>query len=1093
MERFTPTRDVTTLLAPAMLARKNKPATPRIAVLSLAFATCMAAAFAQSSTSSSAAIQSNSAPASASEKAAGLNPKNPAAPITIELYSLKVRFENDGKNTRQLDIRVKAGTDEGASELKTLSFDYDSANEKVSLVFLRVTKPNGSTVEAKPDTLADGPAPAVKDAPAFSELREAHVTVPAMAPGDTLSYEVVTTTEQPPAPGEFWFSHSFLSARPAIDEELEINVPSARAIHIQTAPGFTPQISTSGDRKIYSWKRLNAPAAAGSPEEPPKPPDVVLTTFTTWDALSKWLVAMERTASAPSADLTSKSQSLIADQKSDAEKIEALYDFAAKQVHLARIPAEQTNFQIHDAAKVLSAGYGDELDKCALLAAMLNADGFRASIALVPSGQKFDPDLPWPGGVAHAVVHVMASKDAFWMDPSADTLPFQLLLPNSRGKDALVASTTAAPYFAKTPVDPPFPSTQDVDIRGNVTSLGKLTAHIRYTLRGDNEFELRTAFERTPQTEWKSVAQTMASIDGLHGTVTSVTPSDVTDTRDPFTLNFVLVFPDFLDWSRPKVLIPLLLPAFGMPDAPTDTTKPIDLGSPLTVTAKLTLNLPVNDSPHMPVGAGVKRDYAEYRSEYSAQDHSITAQRTLRFVSRELPASSRSDYQTFAAAVQSDESQGLEVDNITPGVPAEANARDLMQAGAAEMQNQHFANALLLFQQVEQVNPKQANLWLSMGTAQLELGEYDDAIVSFQKQAQANPKDESVNNLLGVTFYDQKKYDQAEAAFKKQIDLKPLDQQAYTYLGAVYIDEKQFDKAHAQLEKAEVLDPDSAAVRIRLGQAELGLGKTADALADFEKASTLSPSPLIANDIAYALAQNKAALPRAKEYADAAVGPTENSLGEIDLQHFTANSIVSMNELPAFWDTLGWIYFQQGKTAEAKPLIEAAWRLNQESDTGDHLAQIYGASGQKDLATRTYKDALAAGTASADTRERLKKLLSAARTNAAIDADTKRAAADLVRERTVALGSTTVTGHAEVLVLLASGATGATVRDARFLAGDGKLASVTERIRKASFPPVLPPGSHARIVLRGAVTCSAKTAKCELVFDRPRDLLAGAN
>ncbi|MGC1582114.1 MAG: tetratricopeptide repeat protein, partial [Candidatus Acidiferrales bacterium] len=601
-----------------------------------------------------------------------------------------------------------------------------------------------------------------------SELREAHVTVPPMAPGDTLSYEEVTSLVKPPAPGEFWFSHSFLSARPAIDEEVEINVPAERTIHVQTAPQFPAKISTADGRKIYSWKRLNAVPTGNGSAEPGKPPDVALTTFVNWDALAKWFAGMDRNAATSTDDLTGKSKDLVAEQKTDADKIETLYEYVAKQIHLLRIPAEQSEFQIHDAAKVLSA------------------DGFHANVALLPTGEKFDPELPWPGAIAHAVVLAAAGKDTFWMDPSAGTLPFRLLLPNSRGKSALVASSSAAPYFAETPLDPPFQSTQGVEISGNVTSLGKLTARVHYVLRGDNEYALRTAFERTPQSQWNSLAQTMATLDGLQGTVVSVKPSDPTATRDPFTLDFVLVSPDFLDWSQARVLVPLPLPAFGLPDAPADSSKPLQLGSPLAVTAKLTLELPANDVPRAPVGAAVKRDYAEYHSEYTAQEHAITAQRTLRFISRELPPSSRADYQAFAAAVQADESQGLVVENIIPGVPEEATANELMQAGASEIQDRHFANALQLFQQVLQLNPQQANLWLNTGTSQLELGKYDDAIASFHKQLEANPKDESVNALLGVALYDEKKYDQAEAAFKKQIELKPLDQDAYAYLGSVY-------------------------------------------------------------------------------------------------------------------------------------------------------------------------------------------------------------------------------------------------------------------------------------------------------------------
>ncbi|MGC1107122.1 MAG: DUF3857 domain-containing protein [Candidatus Acidiferrales bacterium] len=1077
-----------------MIIHNQKNVALQIAALCLSVFACVAHSV---EAQSSAAAQTTTPQVSAQAKpsaAADASAGNSSAPLTIEMYSLKVRFENDGTGTRQLDVRVKAGTDEGVTELKTLSFDYDSANEKIALASMRVTKANGSIVEAPPNALADDLAPAAKEAPAFSELREAHITVPAMAAGDTLSYEVVISLVKPPAPGEFWFSHSFLSSRPAIDEEVEINVPAERAIHIVTAPQFPPKISTAGGRKIYSWKRLDAVPTGDDSTEPGKPPDVALTTFANWDALAKWFAGMDRTAATATDELTEKSKDLAAGQKTDTDKIETLYEYVAKQIHLLRIPAEQAEFQIHDAAKALGAGYGDEFDKCALLGAMLSADGFRADVALLPTGDKFNPELPWPGSIAHAVVLVTAGKDTFWMDPSADTLPFRLLLPNSRGKNALIASSGAAPYFAETPVDLPFLSTQDVEISGDVTSLGKLTARVRYVLRGDNEYALRTAFERTAPSQWSSVAQTMATLDGLHGTVMSAKPSDPTATRDPFTLDFVLVAPDFLDWSQSRVLVPLLLPAFGLPDAPADSSKPVQLGSPLTVTAKLTLNLPANDTPHMPVGAAMKRDYAEYHSEYTAQEHTISAQRTLRFISRELPPSSRADYEAFSAAVQADESQGLVVNNIIPGVPPEATANELMQAGASEIQDRHFGNALQLFQQVEQLNPQQANLWLNMGTSQLELGKYDEAIASFHKQLDANPKDESVNTLLGVAFYDEKKYDQAEAAFRKQLEIKPLDQDAYTYLGTVYIDEKEFDKAQAELEKAEVLSPDSAAVRIRLGQAELGLGKTDAALADFDKASTLSPSPLVANDIAYALADRKAALDRAKEYADAAIGPTENGLSQIDLQHVTPNTVVAMDALPAFWDTLGWVYFQQGKLAEAEPLIEAAWRLNQTSDSGDHLGQFYEARGEKDLAIRAYEQSMAAGAAPAETRERLKKLLGPTTGSAAaIDASVKRAGIELVRERTVSLGKTTVNGKAEIVVLIERGPKGPVARDAKFLAGDDNLASITQRFPGASFPPILPPGTRARIVLRGAVSCSVKTAKCEFVFDRPRDLLAGSN
>lgn len=1059
------------------------------AVAFCAFAISLAAfcVRAQSSAVVGAQEKSTAQPNEAARSAAAEN----APAFTIELYSLKVRYEKDGTGTRQFDVRVKANTEDGVKELKTLAFDYNATNETFALKFLRVIKANGTTTEAAASAVTDGLAPGAKEAPEFSELREASVKVPEIAPGDTLSYEVVISVVKPAAPGEFWFSHRFLAAHPAVDEELQIDLPADSKFHLIAAPQFQPKISTENGRKLYLWKRLNAPPTGNDSEQDNHaPPDVTLTSFTSWQQFGEWFAANAKAAASASDAIGEKAKALTDAQKSDADTIRALNDFVAKQIHLVRIPPEQTNYQIHDATKILSAGYGDDFDKCALLAAMLRAAGFTADIALVPSADKFNADFPWPGAIGGAVVMASAGKDTYWMDPAPNTLPFRLLLPNMRGKEALVASLAGAPHFAETPVDPPFQSTQNVTITASVSPLGKMTARVRYVLRGDNEFALRTAFASTPQDAWKGLAQTMATLDGLQGTVVQVKASDPTATEEAFALDFTLVTPDLLDWSQKRMLVPIPLPNFGVPNIPSNANAAVKIGSPLDVTASITLRLPVNDAIHAPVGAGVTRDYAQYRSEYDAQEHEVTVKRTLRFIAREVPAAKRDDYESFSDAVEKDQAQGLVVDNLIPGVPDEATVPQLMEAGGSALQSGRYANALQLFERVEEVNPKQANLPLEIGTAQLQLGKYDEAIASFQKQIAANPQDENVNTLLGVAYYDQKKYADAEAAFKKQLTLKPLDSKAYAGLGAIYIDQKKFDQARAELEKAAVLDPQSAIVQLRAGEAYLGLAKTDEALAAFEKAASFSPTPIVSNEIAYSLAEHKVALGRAKGYAQSAVDATEKSLSNVDLRHLNNATFNATNALAAFWDTLGWIDFQQGKLEDAEPLISAAWHLNQTPDSANHLAQIYLARGQKETAIDALSESLATGSAADSTREQLSKLLGSAASKTAIDLRVKRAQAQLTRQRTVALGKASTTGKAEFLVVVAAGPNGPSVREARFIAGDDKLAPLAERLRPAAFPSLLPRGSRARIVLRGIATCSLQSAKCEFVFGRPRDVIA---
>jgi tetratricopeptide (TPR) repeat protein len=1023
-------------------------------------------------------------------------PPSSAPPFTIELYSTKARFENDGTGERRLDVRIRVQSDAGAQALHSLSFDYNSDYETFSLAFLRIKKADGSVVEAKSDAVQDRPNAIAKNAPAFSNIREARVTVPTLADGDTLSYEVVIKTIKPMAPEEFWFAHFFLTNPRALDEELTVDVPAGRSVQLRPSPQFVPTIASQAARRIYSWKRTITESdlehfasqknSAASDKRESNTPDVMLSSFASWESAGKWLAAAMANAANPSAEVKAKAESLIANGQSDSDKLAAIYDFVAKQIRLVQLPLKSASFLPHDAAQVLKDGYGDEMDKCALLLALSDAIGHHGDVALETSDGKFDSAFAFPGDVAHSIVVFGTGKEPIWLNPSTPAAPFRYLTPNLRGKQALIASMATPPHIEETPVDPPFLSTQRVDITGRVNSLGKLLAHLRYTLRGDNEYALRMAFLSTPKDQWKQTAQTMAALDGLQGEVANVSPSDPTATHDPFVLNFDLVNPLFVDWSRKEFALALPLPTFGLPDAPADPAKPIHLGSPLDVTTDLTLTLPVTDSAQAPVGSGVSRDFAEYQSHYAANDRVITAQRNLRFLAHEVPASRAADYAAFVRAIQADEGQTVLVTNMVPEVPADAAPADVMEAGVAALKSQNYANALRLFLRVRELDPKQPGLWNDLGLAQLQFGQYENAVTSFQNQLAANPKDETAISLLGVALFDEKKYDEAAAAFQKQITFKPLDPSAYTYLGTVYIQQKKFQAAVAELEKAIVLGPDDAGIRLRLGEAYLGLGQTDPALAAFQKAAALSPTAPIENEIAFSLAQHSIALDRAQHYAESALESTESQLRDLDLGHLTQQQVAGVTFLAPIWDTLGWIYFREGKLEQAESFVRPAWLLDERGDVGAHLAEIYEARGEKTLAIRTYTLALATGGAPADSRARLAKLLGG---ESSIDARLKTAKPELLRMHALPLGRSPSAGKASFLLLLQRGPSGTVVRDVKFLGGTQALAPLGDRIKRIKFPELFPVGSKVGILLPGVASCSAKMTPCEFIFETTAQLL----
>jgi hypothetical protein len=209
----------------------------------------------------------------------------------------------------------------------------------------------------------------------------------------------------------------------------------------------------------------------------------------------------------------------------------------------------------------------------------------------------------------------------------------------------------------------PFASFQRVQVNANLTAEGSLEAKVHYSMRGENELLLRVAFHQSPREKWREVAQLLALSDGFRGKVTSVTASDPYATKEPFSVEYEITQPKFVDWAKKPVRIPALLPQVGLPVLPSKAisgtaTSAIDLGTPLAVETRLTLHLPPGTIARTPTGTSVERDYATFASKYGASGSSmVTAERHLNFLRREVSAERAADYNAFVRAVQSDEAQ----------------------------------------------------------------------------------------------------------------------------------------------------------------------------------------------------------------------------------------------------------------------------------------------------------------------------------------------------------------------------------------------------------------------------------------------------
>src|SRR6266566_2096247 len=558
----------------------------------------------------------------------------------VEKLRASYRFENDGTGRREVYARIKVQSEAGVEQWGQLVVGYNSANERVEIPYVRVHKADGSTLTAPQDSVQDLSIPLERDAPVYTDYRQKHITVPGLRPGEELEYDFVTITHTPLAAGQFWMEHDFVKSGTVLDEQLELNVPKERVIKLKTKPGNDPKISEANGRRIYAWssshidedekdKDKNKDKKKKKAPKEPEPPAVQMTTFASWEEMGRWYAALEKDRRQPTPEIRARAAELTKGKTNDLDKIEALYDFVGPNFRYVSLSLGVGRFQPHAAADVLHNEYGDCKDKHTLLASLLEASGYHASSVLINSGRKLDPEIPSPSQFDHVFTLVPLGNDKVWMDSTTEVAPFRLLSAQLRKKQALIIPQDGTPHLEETPPDPPMVNRQYSAIDGKVTELGKLSAHVKYELRGDSELYMRMLFRHVPRNKWTEWVKNMSSYTGVAGEVSELDVSDPADTHTAFKISYKLDSPNFFDWSKKKSDMVLPFSQISMADADEDDTDPVKVGSPVEYLYHLHLEFPPKYTESAPLPFTMKRDYGRYEASYKADGNTFTADRTL--------------------------------------------------------------------------------------------------------------------------------------------------------------------------------------------------------------------------------------------------------------------------------------------------------------------------------------------------------------------------------------------------------------------------------------------------------------------------------
>ena len=1038
----------------------------------------------------------------------------------VELMSTHVSFDKDGSRSREQVTRVRVNTDAGVKTWGLLSLPYQSATETVEVVYVRVHKPDNSTVVTPEDNIQDLDAEITRSAPFYSDLREKHIAVKGLASGDTLEYDVKWHPTKPLIPGQFWFEYNFEREGIVLDEHVEVRAPAERPAKFK-GPQSTQSVTTDGNVRVYSWTHSRLDDTKDPDSDKRKEdaaigrlaaPDVQFSSFQSWEEVGRWYWSLQKERVEPSPAVRAKAAELTKGLTDDAAKIQVVYSFVSTQYRYIGIAFGIGRYQPHSADDVLGNNYGDCKDKHTLLAALLEATGITLHPALIGAGNRLDPDVPSPGQFDHVIGYLERGKTAIWLDTTPEVAPVGFLVATLRDKQALVMMSDGSAKLMTTPADPPFANYATFKIEGTLHEDGSLEAQVNDTSRGDVEVAFRSAFRRISQPQWNELVQGISYGRGFAGTVSDVEASAPDAISEPFHFSYHYNRKDYPDWSNRQFTVPGL--PFYMPEVKDDAKDPVWLGSSIEAVSESKVELPKGYKPQAPGDVDLVYDFAEFHATYKADQGVLTCRRRLITKVQEVPVVELDDYRSFIKNMRNDVSRYVQTSStnsvgamtaaLAPymafgaalkGVrelpdSASAVANNAEEDGRSFMMQSYSQSAADAFKRALHTDSKFTRAWVELAFVYTTQGNKDAALDALVKAIASNDKSIVPRRAYAFLLTSMQRKEAATQAWREVLKLAPDDLDANSGLAALLVQDKQYAEAIPYFETAAKTDTSTGA-QVRLGTAYLRAGQTERGSAVLEKVLDKDSSPVAFNDVAYELADVNAGLPKALEYARRAVEEQERQSHDVKLATILKDDLDCTMKIASFWDTLGWVEFRLGHLDRAESYLNASWLLSQMAVVGDHLGQVYEQEKKSDKAIHMYRLAAATSEGRSAAGDGPRKHLEHLGVKTEISPVTRmpisdRSGEELSRLRTVKLKNyapTVATAGATAEFFLLFEPSGK-VEEASFISGADSLRAAIAVVTEAKYEVAFPEGSSAHIVRRGILMCS-KISGCQFVLYTP--------
>ena len=898
-----------------------------------------------------------------------------AEPFVIVQTGWVYAYNADGTGYREASMDVRVQSDAAVRSFGVVSVEFAGASEHVEFAYARVRHADGTVTETPVADAIEQPEEVTRQAPFYSDLKQAQLPIRNLQVGDTLEWKARIVRTRAEAPNQFWGQESFLEETQgvALEEHLELRYPSTMTVKVWTNPhGASPKESLDGTTKVYRWTATQLAPTAGpdaeaaaklkktkveTPEEEEndtlgKLPAMAWTSFTSWQAVGAWYRGLEGSRAVPDDEIKAKVAELTAGKSTEEEKVRAVYAYVSAQIRYIGVAFGVGRFQPHEADDVLHNQYGDCKDKATLLASMLFALGLHPDTVLIGSEIRLNEAVPSPSAFNHAITHVKLGGDDVWLDSTAEVGPYKYLLYALRDKEALVIPEQGDALLTRTPKAMPFEPVSTWTATGEVDAQGVSNSHIAYVVRGDDEVLLRSVAHQVPPSKYNDLVVELMKGIGYQGEVTHGSVSRPEDTSTPFHIDFDYRRDRADDWKNLRVLPQLDPVPLGVFDEKNPPTASLNLGVVRTVESQSSMKIPAGWNVELPEAKHVKSVWATYDMTYRFDHDSrtVTADRTIHILQTKVAVADWRAYKKFTDDAQlgfefyfmlqpNDSKHGGRASTVHD---SEDTVIDSLHAELDEAFRRKDVKALEeLLKKVKSGDPRPRRYWAWEASVAGLKEKYDEAIKDNRKELELYP--DEADRWSAILYWQTRKKDKAgaEQTMRDWAAAEPSDTTPLFALANALLSEKLYPEAIKAAQEAVKRSPAGSPeaknsnlllgkIQIAAGQTEAGRATLAALLKSSDDAETL-------NDASYELADAKLELPLDEEKSRASIDTLTTESQSWTLDEKPETLLAQSSLLVASWDTLGWILFQENKFADARTFLLAARHNSANTDEKAHV------------------------------------------------------------------------------------------------------------------------------------------------------------